>query len=104
MHVGLRDPRGRRAARSLPAADGHRGQSSGGNQAGGPGSQRGEEHTILKYLLKVSYYTIFRHNRSQIYQNNMSLKCLARTTKQITHSSLISLCFSPVTKVLILGP
>jgi len=34
----------------------------------------------------------------------MSLKCFAQNTKQITHSSLIPLYFSPVREVLILGP
>jgi len=49
----------------------------------------------LLYCFSSIYY------RSQIY-TNMSLKCLARNTKQIIVASHNPLCFSPVSKVLIL--
>ena len=52
---------------------------------------------ITLYTLKVSYYTTFRHIGSDIYKyiKNMSLKCFAQNTKQITHSSLKPVYFQP---------
>ncbi|XP_033936013.2 nucleus accumbens-associated protein 1-like [Pseudochaenichthys georgianus] len=51
--------------------------------------------SLLLYCFSSTYY------RSQIY-TNMSQKCLAPNTKQIIAASHNPLCFSPVSKVLIL--
>ena len=56
-----------------------------------------------KYCLKVPYYTLFHQYIIGLrYIKNMSLKCLAPNTKQIIAASHNPLCFSPVSKVLIL--
>ena len=55
------------------------------------------------FLLKVPYHTVFhQHITGLRYIQNMSLKCLAPNTKQIIAASHNPLCFSPVSKVLIL--
>ena len=57
----------------------------------------------LGFILKVPYYTVFHQYIIGLrYVQNMSLKCLARNTKQIIAESHNPLCFSPVSKVLIL--
>ena len=53
--------------------------------------------------LKVPYYTVFHlYIIGLRYIQNMYLKCLAPNTKQIIAASHNPLCFSPVSKVLIL--
>ena len=52
--------------------------------------------------LKVPYYTVFHQYIIGLRCiQNISLKCLARNTKQIIVASHKPLCFSPVSKVLI---
>ena len=54
-------------------------------------------------ILKVPYYTVFhKYIIGLRYIQHMSLKCLAPNTKQIIAASHNPLCFSPVSKVLIL--
>ena len=54
--------------------------------------------------LKVPYYTVFHQYIIGFrYIQNMSLKYLASNTKQIIAASHDPLCFSPVSKVLIVG-
>ena len=58
-------------------------------------------HEVI--TLKVPYYTVFHQYITGLrYIQNMSLKCLAPNTKQIIAASHNPLCFSPVSKVLIL--
>ena len=61
------------------------------------------EIDVIKFTLKVPYYTVFHQYIIGLrYIQNMPLKCLAPNTKQIIAASHNPLCFSPVSKVLIL--
>ena len=76
------------AIRSLPQSD----------LCGGAG-----ETSACLESLKVPYYPLFHQYIIVLrYIQNMSLKCLARNTKQIIVASHNPLCFSPGSKVLIL--